>query len=121
MHAAAIDYEQIVNAHADDSRSRLAFGEALLRDQKFARACRELERLKDKDLGARPWASSGARMHWERRRGTCDGVASLDSNAFPAAVSARRVGVCCAARAGRFQSAVCNDAMSGDENNSRSL
>ena len=43
----------MVAARPDDHLLRLAYGEALLRDKKYAAACGELDRLRDKTLGPR--------------------------------------------------------------------
>ena len=50
---AAAEYARLVAAHPDEARLRLSYGEALLGDRQFARACEEFARLKDKGLGPR--------------------------------------------------------------------
>jgi dienelactone hydrolase len=54
-------YADLVAAHPDDARLRLAYGEALLGDKQFATACSEFERLKGKGLGARDLGLPAAR------------------------------------------------------------
>jgi hypothetical protein len=54
-------YAELVAAHPDDARLRLAYGEALLGDKQFATACSEFERLKGKGLGPRDLGLPAAR------------------------------------------------------------
>jgi Tetratricopeptide repeat len=54
-------YAELVAAHPDDARLRLAYGEALLGDRQHAAACAELERLKGKGLGPRDLGLPAAR------------------------------------------------------------
>jgi catechol 2,3-dioxygenase-like lactoylglutathione lyase family enzyme len=53
FHAAAGAYRDLVAAHPDDIRLRLAYGESLLGDAQYAAACAEFDRLRDKGLGRR--------------------------------------------------------------------
>ena len=48
--AAAGEYADLVARKPDDTRLHLAYGEALLGDRQFAKACGEFEKLKGKDL-----------------------------------------------------------------------
>ena len=50
---AADEYAKMVAARPDDHRMRLAYGEALLGDKRYAAACAEFEKLRDKPLGPR--------------------------------------------------------------------
>jgi dienelactone hydrolase len=59
--AAASTYASIVSSHPDDSRLRLAYGEALLGDNQFAEACGQFDRLKNKGLGPRDLGLPAAR------------------------------------------------------------
>ena len=59
--AAATEYATLVSAHPDDALLRLSYGEALLGDRQFARACEEFGRLKDKGLGPRDLGLPAAR------------------------------------------------------------
>jgi hypothetical protein len=61
LHHAASAYGGLVADHPNDSRLRLAYGEALLGDQQFARACGEFASLRDKGLGARDLGLPAAR------------------------------------------------------------
>ncbi len=54
-------YAQLVASHADDSRLRLAYGEALLGDGQFGLACAEFDKLRDKGLGYRDLGLPAAR------------------------------------------------------------
>jgi dienelactone hydrolase len=51
--SAASNYGSLVNSRPDDARLRLAYGEALLGDKRFAEACSQFDRLKNKGLGPR--------------------------------------------------------------------
>lgn len=53
FHDAAATYASMVTAHPDDTRLRLAYGEALLGDGQAALACSEFDKLRDKGLGYR--------------------------------------------------------------------
>jgi hypothetical protein len=58
---AATEYGGLVAARPDDARLRLAFGEALLGDAQYERACAEFEKLKGKGLGPRDLGLPAAR------------------------------------------------------------
>jgi hypothetical protein len=58
---AATEYGDLVAARPDDARLRLAFGEALLGDAQYERACAEFEKLKGKGLGPRDLGLPAAR------------------------------------------------------------
>jgi hypothetical protein len=58
---AAAAYRDLVARKPDDTRLRLAFGEALLGDSKFAEACAQLGQLRGKGLGARDLGVPAAR------------------------------------------------------------
>lgn len=59
--AAASIFSELVNSRPDDTRLRLAYGEALLGDAQFAAACAEFEKLKGKGLGPRDLGLPAAR------------------------------------------------------------
>ncbi len=54
-------YAQVLAARPDDPRLRLAYGEALLGDGQYAKACAEFDALKDKGLGYRDLGLPAAR------------------------------------------------------------
>jgi hypothetical protein len=58
---AASIYRDMLAARPDDSRLRLAYGEALLGASQFAAACDEFDKLKGKGLGARDLGLPAAR------------------------------------------------------------
>ena len=59
--AAAAAYAELVRARPDDAALRLAYGEALLGAGRFADACAEFDRLRDKPLGPRDRGLPAAR------------------------------------------------------------
>ena len=59
--SAARGYAALVAQRPDDPRLRLAYGEALLGDRQFAKACGEFETLKGKGLGPRDLGLPAAR------------------------------------------------------------
>jgi dienelactone hydrolase len=61
FHEAAATYGSMVASHPDDTRLRLAYGEALLRDGQAAVACSEFDKLRDKGLGYRDLGLPAAR------------------------------------------------------------
>jgi hypothetical protein len=58
---AAAAYASMLEAHPDDARLRLSYGEALLGDGQAATACSEFDKLRDKHLGARDLGLPAAR------------------------------------------------------------
>ena len=58
---AARAYAELVARSPDDAQLRLSYGEALLGDHQFAKACREFESLKGKGLGRRDLGLPAAR------------------------------------------------------------
>ena len=66
---AAQVYGELVAARPEDSRLRLAYGEALLGAGQFAAACSELEKLKGKGLGPRDLGVPAARACMQKGDG----------------------------------------------------
>lgn len=61
FHDAASAYATLLRDRPEDARLRLAYGEALLGDARYAAACSELEKLKGKGLGYRDLGIPAAR------------------------------------------------------------
>ena len=59
--SASSTYASILNSRSDDSRLRLAYGEALLGDKQYVEACSQFDRLRVKGLGARDLGIPAAR------------------------------------------------------------
>jgi dienelactone hydrolase len=59
--AAATAYAALVSREPDDAPLRLSYGEALLGDRQFGKACGEFEKLRGKGLGARDLGLPAAR------------------------------------------------------------
>ena len=58
---AAAAYADLLRSRADDTRLRLAYGEALLGDGQYATACAEFDKLRGKGLGPRDLGLPAAR------------------------------------------------------------
>lgn len=65
-------YAGLVTQRPDDHTLRLAYGEALLADKQFDRACAEFDKLKGKPLGARDLGLPAARACFQK--GDVDGA-----------------------------------------------